>query len=296
MNIYENVATQAIVTFFYYEPLWKKQILFDFLLKPFKLELKNIQEVIFQDKLKNTIPDFTIITDKNQRIRFEVKINDAILTNSECSKNTRDAFLICKNYYSRKEVEELVGKNKTLFWEDLFETIDKQGATNNFARLNLVREYINDPLHTIQFNPNEVATFYSPETICAVYNMSEKIRKICNNFFKNKSYNDITENDDRFGIGCFFKAFKKDLFIGLSPSVRENKYYFSIALKVSKEPSDSFAKNIESQGGYMEFSDESWAYFPLDKTIFIKNSTDTDLQKEFNKNAESVLKKIKSIR
>ena len=83
MNIYENVATQALTSFFYHEALWKKEILFNFLLQPFNLKVTDIKDVITQDNLKDTIPDFTIITSDGTRICYEVKINDADLTSSE---------------------------------------------------------------------------------------------------------------------------------------------------------------------------------------------------------------------
>lgn len=69
MNIYENLATQAITSFFYNEALWKKEIVFDFLLKPFNLQLSDIAEVKAQDNLKETVPDFTIVTKDAKTLR-----------------------------------------------------------------------------------------------------------------------------------------------------------------------------------------------------------------------------------
>lgn len=86
MNIHENVATQALTSFFYREALWKKEILFNFLLQPFDLKLADVKDVITQDNLKETIPDFTIVTNTGKRICYEVKINDAELTLSERKK------------------------------------------------------------------------------------------------------------------------------------------------------------------------------------------------------------------
>ena len=103
MNLYENVATESIASIFYNESKWKKELVFDFLLKPFGLTLSDVWDVKTQDKLKETIPDFTIVT-KCREIHFEVKINDDNLTDSEKDKKSRDAFLVRKNYAHLEEI------------------------------------------------------------------------------------------------------------------------------------------------------------------------------------------------
>lgn len=273
MNIYENLATQAITSFFYNEALWKKEIVFDFLLKPFSLQLSDIAEVKAQDNLKETIPDFSIITKDAKILRYEVKINNSELTTSELEKNTRDAYLIRKNYYFIAEIP--IPKDKILFWEDLFETIDKKGATKDFAYFDLIREYMCEDIHTLLFTPHEVAMLYSPDTIIAVYEMKEKLLEICKKFLDanvTKYEYKKTPDDNKYGIGYYFKKKgeeKYDLFIGLS--LYTEKYY-------------SIAKYI---------SGDTWDYFELDKEILAKCNSEEELQQEFNKNIEDVMLKIK---
>jgi len=272
LNIYENLATQAITSFFYNEALWKKEIVFDFLLKPFNLQLLDIAEVKAQDNLKGTVPDFTIITKNSEKLRYEVKINNSGLTISEYDKDTRDAYLIRKNYSFREEIP--IPKDKILFWEDLFEIIDKKGATTDFTRFDLIREYMCEDIHTLLFTPHEVAMLYSPDTIIAVYEMKEKLLEICRKFLDANvtKYEYKGKLDSKYGIGCYFKkkgAPEYDLFIGLSPHAE--KYY-------------SIAKYI---------SGDNWDYFELDKEILAKCNTEEELQQEFNKNAEDVMLKIK---
>ena len=288
MNIYENLATQALTSFFYNEPLWKKEILFDFLLEPFSLKLADILGIKTQDNLKETIPDFTVITNNNKRYRYEVKINNSALTASELEEGTRDAYLIRKTYYYKSSIPS---SNKILYWEDLFEKIDKLEATKDFARLDLIREYMREEKHTILLTPHEVAMLYSPETIIAVYRMKEKVLSLCKNYLdldSNKSRFEYKRTqDDENGIGLYFnrKGYDEDLFIGLSPSivlfpsVYEKQKYFSIA------------KYIEGSG-----INERWDLFELDKEILAKcssDSSDEKLQEEFNKNVDEVMEKIK---
>lgn len=293
MNIHENVATQALTSFFYHEALWKKELLYNFLLKPFNLTLQDIKDVITQDNLKETIPDFTIITNTGQRICYEVKINNADLTQSERRKNTREAYLICRNYIHLEEIPIL--KDKILFWDDFFELIDKLGATKEFARFDLVREYIKIPYYSLLLTPHEVAMFYTPETIFAVYNMSEKIMKLCESFLdsnsKDFSYEKRTDKmlknsqNNQYGIGYYFsekKKQKRKFFIGLSPAVKNKDYYFSIALQIDE--------CMTKTNWYIE---DEYAYFPLDKEILTKYDTDEKLQEEFNNNVFSVINSIK---
>ena len=181
MNLYENVATESIASIFYNESKWKKELIFDFLLNPFGLTISDVLDVKTQDKLKETTPDFTIVT-KNKEIHFEVKINDAALSDSEKDKKTRDAFLVRKCYAHLEEIP--LEKEYVLFWEDLFDMIDKKEASNEFARLALVREYMREDIHTLLLTPHEVAMFYSPDTVYAVYKMSQKIVERCENILE----------------------------------------------------------------------------------------------------------------
>ena len=290
MNIHENVATQAIATFFYQEPLWKKKILFDFLLKPFGLAYEDVQDVETQDNLKDTIPDFTIVLKDQKRIKFEVKINDAELTESERNKQKRDAFLVRRNYSHKDEIP--LKDDKILYWEDLFKKIYEEGAKNEFSRLILVREYIH--ADTLHLTPLEVAMLYSPETIKAVYSLSEKVLKLCEGFLEThtKQYeykngkNQPCVQQDMEGVGYWFWIPKKvDLFIGMFPIAEKAEYLFSICLCLDrKNPNIKIKDDWNIEGDY--------AYFPLDKEILAKYEDDEKLQEAFNKNAESVLNEI----
>ena len=287
MNLYENAATQAIATFFHREPLWKKEILFNFLLKPFGLKLENIKDVVTQNSLQGTIPDFTIQTTDNQKIHFEVKISDVNLTESETMPGTRDAFLVRKHYRFLKDIP--AAEDHILFWEDLFEIIDKQGAANDFSRLALVREYMHDEEHTLLLTPHEVAMVYSPDTVAAVYTMSQKVMTLCKNFLDSPSASAVYAIDkpqqDELGIGYYFHEKHKkprNFFVGLSPSV-PNPYCFSIAL----QRNDNAPTPDKSW-----YTDDDWAYFPLDKEILAKDISETELQASFNANVEEVLKSI----
>ena len=281
MNIYENAATEAIASFFYQEPLWKKEILFNFLLKPFGLTVNDIKEVKTQDYLKGTIPDFKIITEKDA-IKFEVKINNTRLTSSEMKKKSRDAFLIRKNYTSSKDIPKGL---KILYWEDLFEIIDKKEANNEFTRLALVREYMKEPEHTLLLSPLEVAMLYSPETISAVYTMSEKLLELCKNFLdshntKYKCGQLLQKNE---GIGYYFneqKGKKRSFFIGFDPNAPLEQ---NLAIEVDLNT----YKNIKNM-----YTNGYFAYFPLDKEILAKYDSDDELQAAFNANVEAVLNSI----
>lgn len=289
MNIHENVATQALTSFFYHEPLWKKEILFNFLLKPFNLSLTDIKDVKTQDNLKETIPDFSIITNNGKKIRYEIKINNADLTLSEKKTNTRDAYLICKDYSHYDDIPPLLKKEKKiLYWEDLFEIIDKLGATKEFARFDLVREYMKVPDFTLLFSIHEVAMFYSPKTVSAVYSMTKKLLGLFDYFLEtnNKDYEKTGEENDEIGIGYFFgekKNQKRAFFIGLAPSVENQDYYYAIELQIED--------NMKTEGWYIE---GEYAYFPLDKELLTKYDSDEEkLKQEFNKNVVSVINSIK---
>lgn len=294
MNLYENAATEAIASFFYHEPRWKNEILFDFLLEPFGYDFKNVKDVTTQDVLKGTIPDFTmqLEDDKGKRsVCFEVKINNDGLTEAEKKDRSRDAFLIRKNYIHVKDIRS---ECKILYWEDLFEKIDKKGAMKEFARLALIREYMNEPENTLLLSPMEVAMLYSPETIAAVYTMSKKVLTLCKNFLDANSgkyeYSESNaknwKNPEQYekGIGYYFNTKDgKDLFIGISPQCL-SKYSFSVALDINSE--NEFLKSK------YEYVADGYAMFPLDREILAKYSSEKDLQEAFNKNAEEVLKTI----
>lgn len=285
MNIYENAATEAIRSFFDTEPRWKKEILFNFLLEPFNLNLDDIEYIETQDYLKNTIPDFTIKTKNNGSIKFEVKINNAALTYSERKKSSRDVFLLPKEYIHNKKIPK---DCKRLFWEDLFDLIERKGAMQEFARLGLIQEYLHEPECILLLKPMGVAMLYSPETVFAVYELSESVLKLCKNFLdENKEkYTKTKKEQSQWGIGYSFYKGKQKLFIGISPQYSKEKedYSFSIALEINNKSENSVKK-------YKKICD-GWAFFPLKRQILAKCNSDKDLQEEFNKDAEVALKKI----
>ena len=303
MNIYENVATQAIASYFHKEPVWKKKIIFDFLLNPFGLHIEDIQDVITQDYLKETIPDFTIITHERKRIRFEVKINDDPMTDSESDNNTRDAFLIRENYAYKDDIP--VEQGKILYWETLFKEIDKLGATDQFGRFKIIREYMDINFYTLLLNPYEAIMFYSPEKIYAVYSMKNKVKGLCKSFLSaDKSrFTNEKEIDDIYGIGYSFKIGKDEYFIGLSPSIKKEKvkeFYFSIDLKIKKRNTAILEKIRQDNNVYLEEDGEHWAYFPLNVDLLPlcsseENANDSNLKTRFNDDANSVLDQIKNL-
>ncbi|MBR4245489.1 MAG: hypothetical protein IKQ13_00670 [Treponema sp.] len=190
MTIYENEATQAIVSIFKNDALWKKEILFNFLLKPFGVSYEYIVDVTCQDYLKETIPDFTVRT-KDKDYRYEVKINDAPLTESEGDSDNRNAFLVPKKYYHMNDIP--LDKNYILFWEVLFEEIDKKGATNDFGKLELTREYLTNNSEDAYFKNNIKFLFekiINHESLRAFY------RETFNKFFEYARKNNKIELDD----------------------------------------------------------------------------------------------------
>ena len=284
MKLYENVATQAIVSFFYYEPLWKKEILFNFLLKPFSSAYEDVQDVVAQDNLKGTIPDFTIVLKNSRRIRFEVKTGNVGLTVSEYSSASRDAFLVCRDYAFIDSIP--LENDKILFWEDLFAEIDRKGASKEFYRLTLVREAMRKTYCPLFLTPYEVAMLYSPEKISAVYSLSEKVLRLCEGFLNSctERYEKTKKQQDIYGIGYYFKDRQTGIeyFVGISPTVSNAEYSFSVAMLLD-------GKSVGKEEWYTE---QDYAYFSLEKDILAKHGNDEDLQAAFNANVKSVLKEI----
>ena len=193
MTIYENEATQAIVSIFKNDALWKKEILFNFLLKPFGVSYEYIVDVTCQDYLKETIPDFTVRT-KDKDYRYEVKINDAPLTESEGDSDNRNAFLVPKKYSHMNDIP--LDKKYILFWEALFEEIDKKGATNEFGKLALTREYIEDKSEDANLKNN---IKYLSKRIINHESLRAFYRETFNKFFEYAKKNqEIKLDDDTF--------------------------------------------------------------------------------------------------
>ena len=141
-----------------------------------------------------------------------------------------------------------------------------------------------EDIHTLLLTPHEVAMFYTPETVKAVYTMSNKILSLCKSFLESHSKDyDFKEQDnqiltnpqqDEQGIGQFFtekKGEKREFFIGLDLLVPEKAW--SIGLNI--------APNV-------------YQNFELDKEILTKCNSDDKIQEEFNRNVEEVIKKIKT--
>lgn len=148
MNIYENVATEAMVLLFKTAAVWKKRLVFSFLLEPFeqnddpkkKIKFEDIADVESQETLKGSRPDFTITLNNGEKIHFEVKINDDGLTDSERKRGTRNAFLVKADYAHWDEIP--LEEEYVLTWDDLFNLIDENEATSDFAMFDLLRQTI----------------------------------------------------------------------------------------------------------------------------------------------------------
>ena len=144
MILYENVATSTLINLFNSpnREEYKTKIIYDFLLKESKKEFGNISSVEEQasNESNTSIPDFVINFNDNSSLRYEVKINDTPLTESEKKKKERDVFLIPSNY---KYTKDIPINNKIIYWEDLFDKLDGQDIV--IDGLDKVRNIINYP-------------------------------------------------------------------------------------------------------------------------------------------------------
>ncbi|GEM_PF-6637751 len=213
MTIYENTATLVLQN--YLSPVgnieeagWKGEVLFNFLIKPFNSEFSkddfpdhytrqpswcrypprddrfsygDVSEVLTQEQLTGTVPDLTIRLKNGRSIRYEIKINDAELTGSESTENTRDAFLILKKYRYEKQIPESA---KKLYWEDLFREISEHGGLRSFEALDIVRRHLGIREQTLTLSRMEVAKMYKRNDVIAVFDMIRKLEcvlseKIC---------------------------------------------------------------------------------------------------------------------
>lgn len=142
MTLYENVATSTLINLFNSpnREEYKTKIIYDFLLKKFNKSFEDISSVEEQASNNTSIPDFVINLNDKTSLRYEVKINNASLTESEKNKNERDVFLIPSNY---KHEDKIPKSNKIIYWEDLFDELDNQDIV--IDGLDKVRNIINYP-------------------------------------------------------------------------------------------------------------------------------------------------------
>lgn len=144
MTLYENVATSTLINLFNSpnREEYKTKIIYDFLLKESKKEFGKISSVEEQasNESNTSIPDFVINFNDNSSLRYEVKINDTPLTESEKKKKERDVFLIPSNY---KHEDKIPKSNTIIYWEDLFDELDNQDIV--IDGLDKVRNIINYP-------------------------------------------------------------------------------------------------------------------------------------------------------
>ena len=144
MTLYENVATSTLINLFNSpnREEYKTKIIYDFLLKEFNKSFENISSVEEQtsNKSNTSIPDFVINLNDETSLRYEAKINDAALTESEKKKNERDVFLIPSNYKHKNDIPK---SNKIIYCEDLFDELDAQDIV--IDGLDKVRNIINYP-------------------------------------------------------------------------------------------------------------------------------------------------------
>ena len=144
MTLYENVATSTLINLFNSpnREEYKTKIIYDFLLKESEKKFGNISSVEEQasNESNTSIPDFVINFNDNSILRYEVKINDRPLTESETNETERDVFLIPSNY---KYTKDIPINNKIIYWEDLFDELDNQDIV--IDGLDKVRNIINYP-------------------------------------------------------------------------------------------------------------------------------------------------------
>jgi len=146
MTLYENVATSTLINLFNSpnREEYKTKIIYDFLLKESGKEFGNISSVEEQtsNESNTSIPDFVInfINSNDKPLRYEVKINNASLTESEQNETKRDVFLIPLNYTYKDKIP--IG-NIIINWEDLFAEHDNQDIV--IDGLDKVRNIINYP-------------------------------------------------------------------------------------------------------------------------------------------------------
>lgn len=146
MTLYENVATSTLINLFNSpnREEYKTKIIYDFLLKETKKGFEDISSVEEQASNENntSIPDFVInfINSNDKPLRYEVKINNASLTESEQNETKRDVFLIPLNY---KYKDKIPNGKIIIYWEDLFDELDNQDIV--IDGLDKVRNIINYP-------------------------------------------------------------------------------------------------------------------------------------------------------
>lgn len=144
MTLYENVATSTLINLFNSpnREEYKTKIIYDFLLKESGKEFGNISSVEEQasNESNTSIPDFVINFNDNSILRYEVKINDSPLTESERNETERDVFLIPLNY---KYENKIPNGKIIIYWEDLFDELDNQDIV--IDGLDKVRNIINYP-------------------------------------------------------------------------------------------------------------------------------------------------------
>lgn len=144
MTLYENATTSALINLFTSpnREEYKTKCVYNFLLQHSNKKFEDIETVEEQkqNSAKNSIPDFNIILTDGTEIKYEVKINNAYLTDSEQIDENRDVFLICESYKHSEKIPE--GKH-TLLWEDLFDELDEQDIA--IDSLDILRNKINYP-------------------------------------------------------------------------------------------------------------------------------------------------------
>ena len=155
MTLYENAATAALINLFTSpnREEYKTKCVYNFLLQHSKKKFEDIETVEEQkqNSAKNSIPDFNIILTDGKEIKYEVKINNAYLTDSEQIGENRDVFLICESYKYKDEIPK--GKH-ILLWEDLFDELDEQDIV--IDSLDILRNKINYPKQNLNAKMWEV--------------------------------------------------------------------------------------------------------------------------------------------
>lgn len=146
MKLLENTATTTIVNLFnsHQRENYKAKLVFDFLLTAVTNEYRfeDINSVTEQESNEEgtSIPDFVINFGQRTERRYEVKINNAPLTEAERVPGNRHVFLVPRDYTYIDNIKDEL-RAEILFWEDLFDLLDEHNVV--IDGLDKVRESLN---------------------------------------------------------------------------------------------------------------------------------------------------------
>ena len=260
MTIYENLATETIVSIFKTSAYWKKEIVFNFLLRPFDKNIDDVSDVTSQETLKNTKPDFTIhLNDEKTKIHFEVKINNDGLTEYEKKEGTRDAFLVKSDYYYTEYITNKLIM-PILTWEDFFDEIDKKEAMPHFEELRLLRNCLFGTNKNLDM---EFLTqfLYSKESV------KEELRGIFNELFNLIKKENVKLEDDITSTyyGLYLSQNNQSISLGYEFGDDYKVGHFNVYLNEDKKQ-----LQMKEATEFLKLYDKVWYFYKHIKP-FIKN-------------------------